>query len=151
MDAAVIRAAPMTLVSNARRHVCTSTSVRRARGPIPVAYTRPSMPPSPVAASSIAAWPDEGSVTSQAMAICPECRSRSWKPTEVSGRGTVVAFTVNAHPWLPGFDPPYVVANVVLTEDPTVHLTTNIIGCEPSEVHIGQEVVVRFEPHGDAW
>src|SRR5438270_410810 len=57
MDAAVIRAAPMTLVSNARRHVCTSTSVRRARGPIPVAYTRPSIPPSPVAASP--ADPDE--------------------------------------------------------------------------------------------
>jgi len=83
--------------------------------------------------------------------ICPRCRSRSWKPTVVSGRGTVVAFTVNSQPWLPGFDPPYVVANVALAEDPTVHLTTNIVGCEPGDVHIGQEVIVRFESERDAW
>ncbi len=83
--------------------------------------------------------------------ICPRCRSRSWAPTEVSGRGTVVAFTINHHPWLPGFDPPYAVANVALAEDPTVRLTTNIVGCDPDEVHIGQEVAVRFEQHEDVW
>lgn len=83
--------------------------------------------------------------------ICPVCRSRSWKPAVVSGRGTVVGFTVNHHQWLPGFEPPYVVANVALAEDPTVHLTTNIVGCEPDEVRIGQEVTVRFEQHEDVW
>lgn len=83
--------------------------------------------------------------------ICPSCRSRSWAPVEVSGRATVVAFTVNQHPWLPGFDPPYVIANVALADDPTVHLTTNIVGCEPGDVAIGQEVVVRFEQHEDVW
>jgi acetyl-CoA acetyltransferase/uncharacterized OB-fold protein len=85
--------------------------------------------------------------------ICPACRSRSWTPAEVSGRGTVVAFTVNQHPWMPGFDldPPYAIANVVLEEDPSVHLTTNIVGCEPGEVHIGQQVEVRFEQHDDVW
>jgi hypothetical protein len=69
----------------------------------------------------------------------------------VSGRGTVVAFTVNRHRWLPGFEPPYVIANVALAEDPTVHLTTNVVGCDPDEVHIGQEVMVRFEPADDVW
>jgi acetyl-CoA acetyltransferase/uncharacterized OB-fold protein len=83
--------------------------------------------------------------------ICPNCRSRSWAPVEVSGRATVVAFTVNRHPWLPGFDPPYVIANVALAEDPTVRLTTNIVGCDPTEVAIGQEVTVRFEQHEDVW
>ncbi len=83
--------------------------------------------------------------------ICPNCRSRSWAPVEVSGRATVVAFTVNRHPWLPGFDPPYVVANVALAEDPTVRLTTNVVGCDPDEVAIGQEVTVRFEQHEDVW
>ena len=34
----------------------------------------------------------------------------------------------------PDFDPPYVIANVALAEDPRVHLTTNIVGCEPSDV-----------------
>jgi acetyl-CoA acetyltransferase/uncharacterized OB-fold protein len=83
--------------------------------------------------------------------VCPECRSRSWAPTVVSGRGTVVAFTVNHHPWLPGFEPPYGIANVALEEDPGVRLTTNVVGCEPAEVHIGQEVAVRFEQCDDVW
>ena len=83
--------------------------------------------------------------------VCPSCRSRSSAPTEVSGRATVVGFTINSHPWLPGFDPPYVIAVVALAEDPTVRLTTNIVGCEPEDVRIGQEVTVRFEQHDDVW
>lgn len=83
--------------------------------------------------------------------ICPYCRSRSWEPAEVSGRGTIVGFTVNVHQWLPGFEPPYVIANVALAEDSTVHLTTNIVDCDPDEVRIGQEVAVRFEHHDDVW
>jgi acetyl-CoA acetyltransferase len=69
----------------------------------------------------------------------------------VSGRGTVVGFTVNQHQWLPGFEPPYVVANVALAEDAGVHLTTNVVGCAPDDVHVGQEVQVRFEQHEDVW
>lgn len=83
--------------------------------------------------------------------ICPVCRSRAWEPTPVSGRATVVGFTVNRHPWLPGFDPPYVIANVALADAPGVHLTTNVVGCEPDDVHVGQEVAVRFEQHEDVW
>jgi acetyl-CoA acetyltransferase/uncharacterized OB-fold protein len=83
--------------------------------------------------------------------ICPSCRSRSWAPVEVSGRGTIVGFTVNQHPWHPAFPPPYVIANIALAEDPSVHLTTNIVGSEPDEVRIGQEVVVHFEQHEDVW
>jgi len=83
--------------------------------------------------------------------ICPACRSRSWAPTVVSGRATVVGFTINQHAWLPGLDPPYVIAVVALPEDPTVRLTTNVVGCDPGEVHIGQEVMVRFERHEDVW
>jgi acetyl-CoA acetyltransferase/uncharacterized OB-fold protein len=83
--------------------------------------------------------------------ICPVCRSRAWSPAEVSGRATVVGVTVNHHPWHPDFEPPYAIANVVLAEDPTVHLTTNVVGCDPDEVHIGQEVQVRFEPVEDVW
>ena len=32
-----------------------------------------------------------------------------------------------------------------------MHLTTNIVGCDPDDVHIGQEVAVRFEQHDDVW
>ena len=94
---------------------------------------------------------DCGELVHPPVPICPYCRSRSSKPTAVSGRATVVGFTVNAHRWLPGFDPPYVIANVALAEDARVHLTTNIVGCDPGEVAIGQEVVVRFEQQEDVW
>ena len=94
---------------------------------------------------------DCGQLVHPPVPICPYCRSRSSKPTAVSGRGTIVGLTVNAHQWLPGFDPPYVIANVALAEDPRVHLTTNIVDCEPSDVAIGQEVAVRFEHHEDVW
>src|SRR4029453_305101 len=83
--------------------------------------------------------------------VCPVCRSRSWEPTVVSGRATVVAFTVNHHSWHPDFEAPYAIANVALAEDPTVRLTTNVVGCAPEDIHIGQEVMVRFEQHDDVW
>ncbi len=94
---------------------------------------------------------DCGELVHPPVPICPYCRSRSAKPASVSGRGTVVGYTVNSHRWLPDFDPPYVVANVALAEDSRVHLTTNIVGCDPSDVRIGQEVAVRFEQHEDVW
>jgi acetyl-CoA acetyltransferase/uncharacterized OB-fold protein len=94
---------------------------------------------------------DCGELVHPPVPICPYCRSRSSKPTPVSGRGTIVGFTVNSHRWLPKFDPPYVIANVALAEDPRVHLTTNIVGCEPSDVQIGQKVAVRFEQQEDVW
>jgi acetyl-CoA acetyltransferase/uncharacterized OB-fold protein len=83
--------------------------------------------------------------------ICPACRSRHRQTEVVSGRATVIGHTVNAHQWLPAFDPPYVIANVALAEDPDVRLTTNLVGCDPADVHIGQEVAVRFEQAGDVW
>ena len=74
-----------------------------------------------------------------------------WSATEVSGDATIVAMTVNQQPWLPGFDPPYVIANVALVEDPSVHLTTNIVGVDPESVEIGQRVRVAFEEYEDVW
>ena len=94
---------------------------------------------------------DCGTLVHPPVPICPTCRSRASAPVAVSGRGTVVGFTVNAHPWLPALPPPYVIANVALEEDAGVRLTTNVVGCEPEDVHIGQEVAVRFEHHDDVW
>ena len=83
--------------------------------------------------------------------ICPVCRSRASEPTVVSGRATVVGYTVNHHQWHPDFTPPYVIAVVALEEDPAVRLTTTIVACDPEEVTVGQPVAVRFEPHDDVW
>ena len=83
--------------------------------------------------------------------ICPACRSRSWEPTPVSGNATVIGYTVNQHQWLPGFDPPYVIAVVALDESLDVRLTTNIVGCDPADVGIGMRVRVTFEHVEDVW
>lgn len=94
---------------------------------------------------------DCGALVHPPAPICPICRSRSWRPNPVSGRATVVGFTVNAHPWLPAFPPPYALAVVALEEDDDVRLTTRIVDCDPGDVHIGQEVGVRFEQRDDVW
>ena len=54
-------------------------------------------------------------------------------------------YTVNHQPWIPGFDPPYVVAIVDIEEQEGLRLTTNLVGCEPDEVRIGMPVRVCFE------
>jgi acetyl-CoA acetyltransferase/uncharacterized OB-fold protein len=99
----------------------------------------------------IQACDDCGTLVHPPVPICPVCRSRAHTPKAVSGRASVVGYTINQHQWLPGFEPPYVIANVALAEDASVHLTTNVVGCPPDDVHIGQEVQVRFEQHEDVW
>jgi acetyl-CoA acetyltransferase/uncharacterized OB-fold protein len=83
--------------------------------------------------------------------ICPVCRTRTLEPAPVSGRATVASFTINHQQWIPGFDPPYVVAIVEIVEQPSVRLMTNVIGCAPDDVYIGMPVQVVFEEHEDVW
>ncbi|MCU1365865.1 MAG: hypothetical protein JWN39_1504 [Ilumatobacteraceae bacterium] len=83
--------------------------------------------------------------------VCPSCRSSSHSPRATSGRGTVIGSTVNHQQWLPGFEPPYVIVNVALADDPSIHLTSNVLDVAPDDVHIGMEVEVRFEHIDDVW
>jgi uncharacterized OB-fold protein len=76
---------------------------------------------------------------------CWRCRSLDVAPEAVSGRATVAAYTVNHQPWIPGFEPPYIVAMVELVEEPDVRLTTNIVHIAIEEMRIGLEVEVFFE------
>ena len=83
--------------------------------------------------------------------VCPVCLSKELEPEAVSGRATVVSYTVNHQPWIPGFDPPFVVAIVAIAEQPDVRLTTNIVGCPPENVRIGMDVQVQFQEYEDVW
>lgn len=83
--------------------------------------------------------------------VCPACLSRDLAVEAVSGRATVFAFTINWQPWLPNFDPPYVVAIAALPEQEGFRLTSNIVGCEPDAVAIGMEVEVEFEDYDGVW
>jgi uncharacterized OB-fold protein len=80
---------------------------------------------------------------------CPSCLSASVAPAAVSGRGTVLTYTVNHQPWYPGLDPPYLVAIVELPEQEGLRVTTNVVGCDPGEVSFGMPVRVTFEEYPD--
>jgi len=82
--------------------------------------------------------------------VCPKCTSRSLTPEPVTGRGTVVTFTVNHQDW--GLlAPPYVIAIVELVEQPGLRLTTNLVNVDADAVRSGMDVQVHFEPVDDVW
>lgn len=83
--------------------------------------------------------------------VCPACLGRELVVDAASGRGTVHTFTVNHQAWIPGFDPPYVVAIVELPEQEGLRLTTNIVGLPHDQVRIGLPVEVTFEAHDGVW
>jgi uncharacterized protein len=68
-----------------------------------------------------------------------------------SGRAVVHTFSVNHQAWMPGLEPPYVVAIVALPEQDDLRLTTNVLDVDVADVFIGMEVEVRFEHHDDVW
>jgi uncharacterized OB-fold protein len=80
---------------------------------------------------------------------CPYCQSTEVAPTPVSGQGTIATYTINHQPFLPGFEPPYAIAIVEIDEDPTIRLTTNLVGIADDAVHIGMRVEVCFERNGE--
>jgi uncharacterized OB-fold protein len=77
--------------------------------------------------------------------LCPECWGTDWEWVKVSGRGKVHSFVVYHRAYHPAFaaELPYLVAVVELEEGP--RLTSNIVGCEPGEVHCGMPVEVVFD------
>jgi len=92
---------------------------------------------------------------------CPVCGKFSTKQFEAAGTGSVYTFTV-VHRGLGDYAklPPFVLAYVELDEGP--RLMTNVIDCEPDDVHIGMRVravfhdtgqgsaIYRFVPESDA-
>lgn len=65
----------------------------------------------------------------------------------------MAAYTVNRQPWIPGLDPPYIVAMVELEDEPDVRLITNVVDVSRDDIHVGLPVEVFFEdwtePTGD--
>lgn len=83
--------------------------------------------------------------------MCRHCGGLGVAPRIVSGRGTVLSFTVNHQAWTTELSRPYVVAIIELAEQPDLRLLSNVTGCDPAHVRIGMPVAVRFEQHEDVW
>lgn len=81
--------------------------------------------------------------------ICPECLKKNIEPKAVSGKAKLHSFTINRQPWIPGFEPPYVIGLVEIEEDPRVRMMTNIVNCELDDVKIDMPLEVIFEEQDD--
>ena len=92
-----------------------------------------------------------GSLQHPPTPICRRCGADHPEPQEVSGRGVVQSVTTNYQPWSADVLEPYSVAVVALDEDPSIRITTNIVGCDPEQVRIGMRVQVAFEQIEDVW
>ena len=77
--------------------------------------------------------------------VCPECLSKQLAPAAVSGRARLLTWTVNHHPWIPGFEPPYLIAIVEIEEQRGLRITTNLVNCTPEELRMDLPVRVLFE------
>ncbi|MEO1679620.1 MAG: Zn-ribbon domain-containing OB-fold protein [Pseudomonadota bacterium] len=80
--------------------------------------------------------------------FCPACGSRDVEVIEASGRGTLYSYTISHLP-TPGYEPPFVVAVVMLEEG--VKMLTNIVECpqEPEALTLDMPLEVTFEARGD--
>jgi uncharacterized OB-fold protein len=69
--------------------------------------------------------------------------------TDVSGEGTVYAVSIHYRPGVAEMKArvPYAVALVDLAEG--VRLLTNVVGCDPESVRVGQRVSVTWEELSD--
>lgn len=82
--------------------------------------------------------------------ICPQCLSRDLAPEAVSGRATVVAYTLNVQAWIPSSEP-YLIGLVAIDEQESVRLMTNLVEVEPADVRTGMAVEVVFEQAEDVY
>lgn len=83
--------------------------------------------------------------------VCHGCLSENVTPQAVPGTGVIDTFTVNYQKWHPAMEVPFVVARVAIDGAPGVFLTTNIVGCDPEAVGIGDRVQVVFEQQDDVY
>jgi len=74
---------------------------------------------------------------------CPRCYSESWTYAESAGQGYVYSYSVVHRAPSPEHLPPYVVAFIDLDNEGW-YMMSNIIGCPPETVHIGQRVSVCY-------
>lgn len=77
--------------------------------------------------------------------LCPNCHETEaeWRP--VSGRGHVYVSLVMCHSYGPVWekDVPYNVSIIELEEG--VHIWSNVVGCSPDDVKIGDAVSIVYE------
>ena len=75
--------------------------------------------------------------------MCGTCQSVAWETICAKGRGHIYSHTVLHHPKFPGYEYPLVCALIELEEGP--RLVSNVVGCDPDDVHVGMAVQLSIE------
>jgi uncharacterized protein len=89
--------------------------------------------------------------------VCPNCWGREFAPEATGGRGFIYTFTTTHNVSYQGWtrskavDVPYTTVVVELDDQPSLRVTTNLVGCEQESVSVGLRVRVTFEASGDVW
>lgn len=83
--------------------------------------------------------------------LCPTCWSDEVVARPVSGKGSVLTFTVNHQKWQPDLSSPYVIAIIELQESSSLKMLSNVVNCDPDSVKIGMPVKVTFINQEDVW
>lgn len=78
--------------------------------------------------------------------FCSHCGAEALSWVAVSGRGSVASYTVVRRGISKAYPAPYTVALIELEEGP--RMMSNIVGCDPEQVRVGQSVQVGFEDWG---
>lgn len=80
--------------------------------------------------------------------FCPFCGSRDTTVTAASGRGSLYSYVISHLP-SPGYEPPYVIAVVLLEEG--VRMVSNLVDVspEPEALPLDMPLEVTFEARGD--
>lgn len=81
---------------------------------------------------------------------CPHCGGHP-ATQEVSGRATLLTWTVNSYQYHPDVPPPTVIAIVELVEQAGLRLATNLVVDPDHLLTAGMELAVLFERHGEAY
>ncbi len=76
---------------------------------------------------------------------CPHCLAEEAAWTPVSGKGQVYLSLVMFRPYGPAWegDVPYNLSMIELDED--VRLWSNVVGCDPEAVQIGDRVAISYD------
>jgi uncharacterized OB-fold protein len=83
--------------------------------------------------------------------VCIACGSTdpAYDFTPVSGRGVVRSWTVVRQAFLPGFDVPFVLVDVELSEQAGLRHIGRLLDGVEADLHIGAQVRVAFEDLAD--
>src|SRR5437773_11936943 len=68
-------------------------------------------------------------------AACPQCDGTRMEWARLSGKAVVNSFVIVYHVTMPGFDEPYVVAQISPEEQASVRIACNILECDKDDVY----------------